>query len=42
MLWSHANVINDLTRYENYHVISREVTHVIVNNITNWLQHPSE
>ena len=42
MLWRHANVTNDVTRYENSHMICREVSHVIFNNMTNWLQHPTE
>lgn len=34
MLWRHTNVINDVTHYENSHVICREISHVIVNNMT--------
>ena len=29
MLWRHADVINNVTRYENSHMTCRDVSHII-------------
>ena len=42
MLWRHADVINNETRYENSHMTCRDVSHIIVNNMANWLQMNNE